>query len=382
MASSAASSANVTPRLSVHSGAADLMEKAKEHHEELLADGAVKTNECNLAGDEMKFIVERCEKGDKAKDEAKEKVNQAFGIDVDSMRQLASRNRNRNLCQLMFCFVIMGCELDLIGFFGAFQGYWALDIPLVKGLLVAMPSSYMVCIFLYFWCIQPGEMQDNKKGNEDANTGNRLQRQAKALLRRKNVRLSLYHFLPLARYILLIKSTTGEDVEGVFRVNSLSSFTLGSCQIVALIFTITTNGNSISGLSIFVYMNMFSQLVNWSITILYFATGVADGMKKSIASGAYSANLSSQMRKTLVQLQVSISEDAQRLASEDASVMDDNQSTSSGDEDGYLSVMRRTLENEIMFFKKTAVDLRYFDPIELLTIRRAVYMQFSEEFDR
>jgi len=60
MASSAASSANVTPRLSVHSGAADLLEKAKDHHEELLADGAVKTNECNLACDEMKFIVERC----------------------------------------------------------------------------------------------------------------------------------------------------------------------------------------------------------------------------------------------------------------------------------------------------------------------------------
>jgi hypothetical protein len=257
-----------------------------------------------------------------------------------------------------------------------------LDIPLVKGMLVAMPSSYLVCILLYFWCIQPAEMQGNKKANEDANTGNRLQRQAKALLRRKNVRLEIYHFFPLARYILLIKSTTSEDVEGVFRVNSLSSFTLGSCQIVALIFTIMTNGNSIFGLSIFVYMNMFSQLVNWSITLLYFATGVADGMKKSIASGAYSANLSCQMRKTLVQLQVSISEDAERLADMDANVMDDGRSSSSCDDDGYLTVMRRTLENEIMFFKKTRVDLRYFDPIELLSIRRAVYMQFSEEFDK
>jgi len=343
-------------------------------------------NESALVDEEMQLIVKRVEKSKAKKQEARQKLEEAFGTDVANMKLIGARARNRNLCQLMFCFVIMGCELDFIGFFGAFMMYWNLEIFIVQALLVAMPGSFILCVTMYFCIEQPKEEEKEEKAKKEIGSAKSMAQKAKRLLNRTSVRLSWYHFLPLARYVLLIKSITPEDVEGIFRVNSLSSFTLGSCQVVGLLFTIMENGNSVFGLSMFVYMNMFSQLVNWTITLLYFSTSIATNMRNAIASGAYSANLSLQMRKTLVQLQVSISEDAERFADEEVNVIesltDELQSNASVDNDGYLSNMRMELEKEVSFFKKAKVSFRYFDPIELLQIRRAVYTQFAEELDQ
>merc|ERR1712124_160768 len=47
--------------------------------------------------------------------------------------------------------------------------------------------------------------------------------------------LEFYHFLPIARYYLLLKEPHSGDVEGLFRVNALSTFTFGFAQMTCLI---------------------------------------------------------------------------------------------------------------------------------------------------
>merc|ERR1712232_20014 len=53
---------------------------------------------------------------------------------------------------------------------------------------------------------------------------------------KKPMELQFYHFLPIVRFYLVIKEKEATDIEGVFRVNSLSSFTLGFAQIAGMIF--------------------------------------------------------------------------------------------------------------------------------------------------
>jgi len=53
---------------------------------------------------------------------------------------------------------------------------------------------------------------------------------------RATVNLQYYHFLPVCRYFLVIKEKEVDDIEGIFRINSLSSFSLGVAQICGIIF--------------------------------------------------------------------------------------------------------------------------------------------------
>jgi hypothetical protein len=145
---------------------------------------------------------------------------------------------------------------------------------------------------------------------------------------------------------------------------------------------IIDNGGSFRGLSMFVYMNMFSQVVNWTITILYFVTGISKRMQNSIAIDAFKTNLSNLMRNTLLQLQVLISDDADARADEELQVSEDGSVGQSDRLSGSVGLMRDKLQHEIKTMKNKEVDLKNFEPIEILTLRRAVYMQFAEEFSK
>merc|ERR1712118_89813 len=57
-------------------------------------------------------------------------------------------------------------------------------------------------------------------------------------------------------------------------VNTLSSFTLGIYQLIGIAYTIWMGLE----INIFVKFNMVSQCLNWTITILYFATPMARWM--------------------------------------------------------------------------------------------------------
>jgi len=91
------------------------------------------------------------------------------------------------------------------------------------------------------------------------------------------IELRYYHFVPIVRYYMVIKDGNPSDVEGLFRVNSLSSFTLGIAQICGILFSNMAGGP----LDVFVKINIASQAINWAITLLYFGTSISARMKAS-----------------------------------------------------------------------------------------------------
>jgi hypothetical protein len=110
---------------------------------------------------------------------------------------------------------------------------------------------------------------------------------------REPIDLEYYHFLPVFRYYLVIKDATPSDVEGLFRVNSLSSFTLGVSQICGILFTKVAGGP----MNIFVKINIASQVVNWLITFVYFATSISNRMKASFKVDTLFYNSAMSLRK-------------------------------------------------------------------------------------
>lgn len=87
--------------------------------------------------------------------------------------------------------------------------------------------------------------------------------------------MELYHWVPGLRFYLLVKHSYDiTDVDAVFKVNSLSSFTLGIYQLLGIMATVMEE----KPMNIYVTMNVCSQGLNWGITILYFATSVSKWM--------------------------------------------------------------------------------------------------------
>merc|ERR1712054_343051 len=106
--------------------------------------------------------------------------------------------------------------------------------------------------------------------------------------------LKFYHFVPILRYYLILKEKEAEDIEAVFRVNSLSSFTLGTCQICCILFSIFVKG---AEMTIFVQINIFSQAVNWLITFVYYLTTVSQQMGGYIQVETLNYNTDEDLRK-------------------------------------------------------------------------------------
>lgn len=398
---------------------ATIKQRATERHQAMKAEMEADAARVHIKAAETERMVDMVTRHAKSKEVSLENVKRAIHVDVKSLQKLGQRARNRSMVTLVFCFVILGCELDFLGFAGAFLDYWSGGRFIVQGLLVVMPTAYLLCVglLLYQSHEKTGDVSgrnigdsrtatvigtsDNQTVTPNANASE-LDRKTRGLVRRPQVSLTWYHFLPMARYILIIKSIEKNDIEGIFRVNSLSSFTLGSCQTVGLAFAIMDNGNKLSGLSLFVYLNMISQVINWTITITYFTTSISQSMQRAIVVEAFKHNLSEQMRTALLELQVRICEDADQLASrpvlldedfptqeEDVPVQDKKQSSramsvaSSATEwqDALVPKMRQKLQFEIEQLRQCVVDLKYFEPIEILQLRRAVYLQIADEFD-
>merc|ERR1719210_761204 len=88
--------------------------------------------------------------------------------------------------------------------------------------------------------------------------------------------MRFYHFLPVCRFYLVVKEREADDIEALFRVNSLSSFSLGMAQVVSILFSRFVAGTP---LDIFLVINIVSQCVNWFITFVYFVTPLSSMMQ-------------------------------------------------------------------------------------------------------
>lgn len=265
---------------------------------------------------------------------------------------------------LMYFAVIAGCELDIIAYVMTAPSHWysAPNDPtmqfMIRCFITLGPLGYVGAALCYMYigmrdsdneqsvhdigATKTDEVVEDKETGKrkdssqrpttresqasTPNTGESQEEPVKEELSfsRKPVTLQLKHFCPVLRDMLLLQEMDPNDVECLFRVNALSSFTLGfsvCCSILlqvaamqepgfpqtsshttmttmATTMTTTTTtmcssypgcqqvqdlndflANTWFSMGIFSQFNIFTQVVNVTITVLYFTTNIAHWMR-------------------------------------------------------------------------------------------------------
>lgn len=216
-------------------------------------------------------------------------LNKNMGVKSGIMYRIAN---------FMFLMVVFGIEYDMNGLMCSVMTYWGYNIFLLRFLLVFFAISFFAPLLLHYYFVLNG--MPSSSGSQKLAQPQRqsIQSSASGTDERKKERrgyigflkssiqarnpfggeIQFYHFIPGIRFYLLIKSDTDmTDVDAIFRINTLSSFTFGFYQIVGIIFTFVYGYE----VNLFVWANVGSQAVNWSITALYFATPIAAWMGRA-----------------------------------------------------------------------------------------------------
>lgn len=230
----------------------------------------------------------------------------------------------RKVAKFAWLLVILGTELDLAGFCIAFPMYWGMfpdDMPefqkVVRGFLLYGPAAYILAVKLYIdvagskaaqkFCnlyelLIEKEVRSLSKGDGkaaiQASTGCFsffLSDQHAAEDARKKIednirtpllaaeelsgeieptlyQLKVFHFVPILRSYTVIKDMEPNDVESLFRVNGLSTFTIGFAQIVCII--MGTAGGKLQLDDTITKFGLCAQAVNIFVTALYFGTSI------------------------------------------------------------------------------------------------------------
>lgn len=297
----------------------------------------------DLAGAQRVVEIDKIYHGAKNADDTRKKMEEAWEflkkamkIDDETMAIHDKEASTMGLVKMMFLAVIVGCELDLYAFIMSWPGYWnmpdpnnqieglpvnlswlgwgTVSITVIKLLLVVGPTGYLLSVIIF---LRSKDGQD--KGNRDQKkhkrqkTHNRFVKDdddEEALLNlenlpkgscgtyatkdRQKINLRYFHFLPIVRYYLLIKDTEPDDMEGLFRVNALSTFTLGVAQIVCMMFHQFVVK---APWTIFIKVGIFTQCWNIVVTLLYFLTPVCTKMMASIAVDTLKHNVEEDIMK-------------------------------------------------------------------------------------
>jgi len=264
----------------------------------------------------------------------------------------------------MFLFVLVGCEIDLMGFALSFGDYWSMDVIIIQILLVVMPCGYLIAVLLYLFLKKPQSI------HPDDGTGNNV-RIPYAKQKTKTMDLQFYHFVPIFRYYLVIKEETAEDIEATFRVNSLSSFTLGVAQISGMLFLLLVKQQS---MTIFIKINIISQAVNWFITVLYFLTPVSSMMGGQLHVSSLNEKTDTDLRQMYTEYLGLRSEASNHMLKE----------SQKAEKQRALRNFELTVHAEIYHIGNTSDDLLALDQIDMRSkldalrlLRRKDNVQFS-----
>jgi hypothetical protein len=218
-------------------------------------------------------------------------LNNNMGVRSGVMYRVAS---------FMFLMVIFGIEYDMTGLVCSMMTYWGYNIFLLRFLLIFFCFAFVAPLIVHYYFIYNGmpsssgshtSAQPQRQpiySSASGGKGGTQQPRKKEFIgflsstvKARNPfggEIQFYHFIPGVRFYLLLKSNTDmTDVDAIFRINTLSSFTFGFYQIVGIIFTFMYGYE----VNLFVWANIGSQAINWSITFLYFATPIAAWMGRA-----------------------------------------------------------------------------------------------------
>lgn len=245
---------------------------------------------------------ERCLDLDKSADAEWDTAVQGLftGLDVDEdhLAQYQTQGTIHSLVKFGYFMLLFCSDLDVLGFVLAFPFYWTYDglgSVLIKIVLVGFPCAFVFCLILnvyhYGWMRSGPESQEVEdedcalprvaEADDDykKRTLERIAEETKELMTRPASPVKAQHIVPILRYQLLLYQPSPEDVEAMFRINTLSSFSLGVAQLVSMSFYLFVGGYP---WNLAICINMFSQCVNWIVTLSYFFSPVANLMKDAM----------------------------------------------------------------------------------------------------
>jgi hypothetical protein len=140
--------------------------------------------------------------------------------------------------------VIVSCELDIIGYLLGAVAYWKIEAIITKVLIVLMPIAYFVVLVARV----AGLLGKPMDGDE----------------------MKPFHFLPMGRLGIIMRpgSADKNDVLQLFRVNTLSTLTLGISGILSIAIGLSMEQLSID--SVEAQFSLSSLGLSVLVTILYF----------------------------------------------------------------------------------------------------------------
>lgn len=266
-------------------------------------------------------------------DTAWDTLQRAMKIDEVSMKAHDTQSFLMGLVKMGFLAVIVGCEMDLYAFIMSFPTYWTMnkrhqiesmhlhiggyevDFTVIKLLLVILPAGFLLAVLMFVYTSDasadkvPPATYTRVPDIEEGRKNRLLSDEAGSLINveqstpieegyarqsAEKTQLRYYHFLPIFRYYLLIKDPEPEDIEGLFRVNALSTFTLGIAQAVCMTFHLWVLKG---GWTLFVKVGMITQGWNFFVTLLYFLTPTSTKMKRAIEVDTLKHNVEEDMMK-------------------------------------------------------------------------------------
>lgn len=258
----------------------------------------------------------------KEKELAMNKLQKAFGFTTKDLEGVKNSRRLGSAAKFAFLLVVLGCEIDLYGFILAAPTYWtgahaattnaSSTHMVMRALLIAAPVAYLIAAGMI---ICNGAEADESEPLQEAVHLDRaamavaagLQRAGGALpqdpnntsasgrIKERKIKLKFYHILPVFRMYLVLKELTASDIEGLFRVNALSTFTLGFAQMSCMALGF---GTGMLTLDIFIKVGIGAQCLNLSVTLMYFGTHIAERMMNQAQIEALNYHAEQTWRET------------------------------------------------------------------------------------
>jgi hypothetical protein len=186
----------------------------------------------------------------------------------------------------------MGTEMDMAGLFFSAPIYLEYD-PIFKVLLIIfgvafiLPLLFTTMLPCIAYCVNPdagdAAMDDWAKHVQSTAPKEGADRLNSHLskVNPHGGEMKIYHWFPCLRFYLIVKAQyNATDVDAIFRVNSISSFSLGVFQLIGILATIVNGAE----FNLYVKINVATQCLNWFLTFCYFGSPIARYM--SVASQA------------------------------------------------------------------------------------------------
>lgn len=306
---------------------------------------------------------------------ALKEAKKAMGLTNFELFMDQIRLRRYQAVKFIFLLVVAGCEIDITAFCTAFPTYWTAGIhtdPVMCVFLIIGPLGYLGSLILYAvqnWNEEAQRKAGKKEGGDvlmeaDAAPGpavadrdrhaTRRKMLNSALVQKDPVDLKIYHFAPLIRFYLLVKDKSRGDVESVFRVNGLSTFTVGLAQMMCIALGISHG--ALTWDNLFVQIGMYAQGVNLTVTVLDYLTKTCDTLKTSIEIDNLLYQMKEKNCKELV---------AYERAIRNAAADPENEELKTQVEDLHLQV-----EQEIQHICRTALDMNMLPFAEKVAMRK------------